>query len=352
MYKFLLKVILFTGALWMWQAGRAQDVHFSQYNASPLMLNPALAGMNTCDYRVYTNARLQWPTISDGFVYRTFAAGADMSIGKVSKFNSFAGAGLSLYSDQAGSLNLSTHRADLTIAYHFMLNRKGTMQISAGLQGGFNYKGLNASKATFDGQYINGVYDPNAPGEVLGRTRVMFADAGLGLLFSAVVKNDINFYSGFALNHVNQPKISFFPSGQTGSFAANERLYMKITLHGGASLPITPNGRVTVLPNYAVFVQGPAYQFIVGCGIKSTIGHNPRSSTSAIAIGAQYRGLYDAIIFHVRYDYKGFSGGLSYDMNVSKLTPASKTIGAPELSLMYQGCYRKKPRPGHCPVML
>src|SRR5271168_5015538 len=79
----------------------AQDVHFSQYTASPLMLNPALAGMSNGDYRAYANFRVQWPTISDGYTYRTFAAGYDMAIGKVTKFNSYAGIGISFYSDEA-----------------------------------------------------------------------------------------------------------------------------------------------------------------------------------------------------------------------------------------------------------
>ncbi len=353
MKKYFYKAYLYVGLLLITGQIIAQDVHFSQYSASPLMLNPALAGMNTCDYRAYANFRMQWPTISNGYTYRTFAGGADMSIGKVTKFNSFAGAGISFYSDQAGDLNFSTNRVDLTLAYHFMLNQKGTMQISAGLQGAFNYRGLDFSKSTQDGQYdpSTGTVNPNGPKEFLARDKVMFGDAGLGMLFSAISKNDANFYAGFALNHVNQPKISFYPDGQTTGFAANERLYMKMTFHGGASFFLDRKGRTSLLPNYAIFVQGPSYQFLLGCNIKTVFGSNVKAPTSAVHFGVTYRGLYDAIIFNVRYDYKGFSAGLSYDVNVSKLTPASKTIGAPELSIMFQGCYRKKPRPGHCPVM-
>jgi len=343
MKKHLLKGFLLVGLLCALFEGNAQDIHFSQYNAAPLQLNPALAGLNACDYRVYTDFRLQWPTISDGYTYRTLAAGADMAIGKVTKFNSYAGLGLSFSSDQAGAINYSWNRVNLTFAYHFMLNAKGTMAISAGLQGSFNNQSIDASKATFDANYFG------LPGENFGRTNLMYGDAGLGAMYSAQFRHNVEFYSGFALDHVNQPKISFYPSGQGGSINDNDRLYMKITFHGGMSIPMSK--RVSLLPNYAVFIQGPSNEFDLGCSIKTVLDNNATSQTTAILFGAQYRGLLDAAIFSARLDYKGFSGGLSYDMNISKLLPASKSVGAPEITLVYQGCMRKKPHPGHCPEM-
>ncbi len=351
MKKHVSKSLLAVALLFATTLLNAQDIHFSQYNSSPMALNPALAGMNQCDYRVYLNFRTQWLTVSDGNTYRTFAGGADMSIGKVTKYNSFAGVGISFFSDQAGSINFNSNRVDVSFAYHFMLNRKGTMQISAGLQGAFNHRSIDPSKATFDSQYdpSTGVANPAGTTESFGRTKVMFGDAGLGLLYSAIVKGGSNFYFGFALNHINQPKISFYPSGQNASSTANERLAMKVTLHGGAAIPV--GARLTIMPNVLFLLQGRAYEFNVGCNFKTALGNHPASSQTALHLGVQYRGLLDAVIVHARVDVKGFSCGLSYDINVSKLLPASKSVGAPEISLMYQGCMRKKPRPGHCPVM-
>lgn len=326
---------------------RAQDIHFSQYNASPLVLNPALAGMNEGDYRVYANFRTQWMTVASGNTYRTFAGGADMSLGKITKYNSFAGLGISFFSDQAGEVSLNSNRVDLSFAYHFMLNRKGTMQLSAGLQGGFNHRSINPSKAIFDSQYDynTGTVDPNGTTETFGRTKVMFADAGLGLLFSAITRKHANYYMGFALSHINQPKVSFRVNNSEGR---SEKLPMKITLHGGASLPIS--NRVAVMPNFMFLAQGSAYEINVGCHVKTVVG-NVKLSRTALYFGAQYRGLLDAVIVSGRMDIKGFTCGLSYDINISKLMPSSKTVGAPEVSIMYQGSFRKKPHPGHCPAM-
>ncbi len=349
MVKNLFKTLLVSLA--MIGSVQAQDIHFSQYNASPLLLNPALAGMNACDYRVYFNFRSQWPTVSAGNTYRTFAGGADMAIGKVTKYNSFAGLGISFFSDQAGDINFNSNRVDLSFAYHFMLNRRGTMQISAGLQGSFNHRSIDPSKATFDSQYDNvtGIADPNGTRENFGRTKVMFGDAGLGLLFSAMTKSQTNYYFGFGLSHINQPKISFYPNGSDASNTGSERLPMKVTLHGGAAIPV--GKRLSVMPNFLVLVQGSAYEFNLGCSFKTALGSNTATSRTALHVGVQYRGLLDAMIISTRIDVKGFSCGLSYDINLSKLMPASKSVGAPEISIMYQGCARKKPKPGHCPVM-
>lgn len=329
---------------------RAQDLHFSQYNASPLVLNPALAGMNSGDYRAYANFRTQWVTLSKSNTYRTFAGGADVAFGKITRANSFAGIGISFFSDQAGDLNLNSNHVDLSFAYHFMLNRRGTMQLSAGLQGGLNVRSINQNRAIYGSQYdySTGTVDPNGPREYLGKTRIIFADAAVGLLYSAVTRHGTNIYTGFSLGHINQPKISFQASGVDGTSGKPEKLAMKFAFHGGASIPVS--SRIDIMPNYMVLWQGTSYEFNIGCHLKSKLG-NVKLSKTAIYFGVQYRGLYDAVIASTRLDVKGFSVGMSYDFNISKLLPASKTVGAPEISLMYQGAFRKKPKPGHCPAM-
>jgi type IX secretion system PorP/SprF family membrane protein len=351
MTRFLLKGILFCSIVMFGLELQAQDIHFSQYNSSPLLLNPAFAGLSTGDYRIYFNFRDQWPTVSVGNTYRTFAGGADMAIGKVTKYNSYAGIGVSFFSDQAGAIDLSTNKVTLSLAYHFMLNRKGTQQISAGLDGSFNYRSLNASLATFDSQYdpTTGNVDPNGPRENFGRTKVIYGDAGLGLIYSAMVKNSTNIYLGFAMDHVNQPNISFYPSGENISTLGGQKLYMKETIHGGLAIPV--GRRLSIMPNYLVLIQGPSHEFDLGCNFKTMLGNDARTSTTAIHFGVQYRGFFDAVIFNTRLDIKGFSVGLSYDVNVSKLLPASHTIGAPEIAIAYVITNRKKPLPGHCPVM-
>ena len=58
------KITLFVALLLVVIAGMAQDIHYSQFYASPLTLNPALTGVNACNYRVGVMYRSQWSSVS------------------------------------------------------------------------------------------------------------------------------------------------------------------------------------------------------------------------------------------------------------------------------------------------
>ena len=51
--------------------GVAQDYHFTQYNANPLRLNPAMMGANS-DMRFILGYRNQWSNIQKGFTTYSF----------------------------------------------------------------------------------------------------------------------------------------------------------------------------------------------------------------------------------------------------------------------------------------
>jgi hypothetical protein len=61
----------------------------------------------------------------------------------------------------------------------------------------------------------------------------------------------------------------------------------------------------------------------------------------ALSAGAYYR-WNDAIIPTVKIDYKQLGIGFSYDANISKLKPASRSIGSFELTLSYISFYKSK----------
>jgi type IX secretion system PorP/SprF family membrane protein len=343
-------ILIFICLIIVGVALKAQDIHYSQYNYAPLQLNPALAGLNNCDYRLALNGRTQWNTISgSGNTYSTFGASADFAIGKVTKFNSFAGIGVSVSSDIAGTTSYNTNRADITAAYHFMIDRRGNASLSAGLQFAVNHRGFDASKSTFDGQYdpMTGRYDGSRPGETFARTNMLYVDAGVGLLYSQYFKRKKNnIYIGLAVNHVNQPNISWSSSGLYNN-TGNDRLYAKTTFHGGGSFQV--GDKIWIMPTFMFLFQGPSQQYNFGSLVRMRVGNT--ISTSFFYLGAQFRAPLDAVILQTRFDYKGFMLGFSYDINVSKLIPASQTMGAPELAIMYTGCMRKKPHPFLCPTM-
>ena len=335
---------------------KAQDVHFSQFAMSPLLLNPALSGYSQGDIRAYANFRTQWNTIAGGNAYRTFAGGVDMAVGKATKYSSFAGIGISFFSDQAGVVGFQTNRVDLTAAYHIVLNKNRNTTLSLGLQGAFNTRGFDPSKATYDYNYDQSTGSINTnQKESFTRTKVYYGDVSAGLFFNTTFKSGSELYIGTSLSHVNQPHISFTSeSGPNNAF--NEKLPMKFTAHGGATVVLNP--KLWIIPNFFVMIQGPASQYNAGAMMKIQIG-NKVLSKNFFYLGAQVRiahavevPMADAIIAHCRFDYKHFTIGLSYDVNISKLSVSTSTFGAPEISLMYIFNTKHKSRQGYCPVMM
>jgi type IX secretion system PorP/SprF family membrane protein len=335
------KILILVTMLFATMFVKAQDIHFSQFNAAPLLLNPAFTGVNGCDYRFAANYRTQWGGIAP---FRTVAASYDMAIAKKktkSKGN-FGGVGISFFSDRAGDLALSTNQVNISASYTMMLNKKGSQSITAGLYGGMGNRSIDVSKAQFDSQFGAGGFDANRPTmENLSTNSIWYADAGAGLLWNYNVNKKSNVYLGLATWHVSQPNLSFFKD-------VNEELFIKITMHGGAHFKIA--NQFYMLPGFMYLKQGPHSQLNVGTLVRWGKSLTPRDNTS-VYFGAWYR-LKDAVIFATRVDFNGLSLGFSYDVNISKLTVATKGNGGPEVSLLYTGCFKsKKNNTRFCPII-
>lgn len=323
---------------------KAQDIHFSMYNAQPLHLNPALTGNNGCDYRAVLNYRMQWFSITDHNVYRTEAASFDMALGKRSnEGKSYGGVGLLMFGDQAGRNNLSTYSVQLSAAYHLMLNRRGTNSLSFGIQGGMGYRLFNRNGLVFDNQITYyGVIDPSLPSnENIQNDRIIYPDVNAGALWNFSPNKKTNIYIGGAVSHLNTPTYSFL--GQ------QVREYMKYTAHGGGYFSL--GKKAALLPSIMVLKQGPSLQLNAGTYLKYLLSDPYRNNESqkSIYLGAWYRST-DAVIAGVRYDQDKVSVGVSYDINISKLSPVSKFNGAPEIYLSYTGCSRKGNSRTSCPI--
>src|SRR5579863_8951550 len=84
---------------------KAQDIHFSQYYASPLSLNPALTGNVNGVFRASFNYRNQWfniPTLNSIAPYQTYQASFDMPLLRDRLGNDGFGVGAMFYNDKAG----------------------------------------------------------------------------------------------------------------------------------------------------------------------------------------------------------------------------------------------------------
>ena len=91
----------------------SQDVHFSQFYQTPLLVNPAFTGSFNGNIRGIVNYRNQWATV--GNPYTTYAFSFDMGLMKEKMENKYLGAGLFVYKDMAGDSKLSTTQVNFSL---------------------------------------------------------------------------------------------------------------------------------------------------------------------------------------------------------------------------------------------
>lgn len=216
-----------------------------------------------------------------------------------------------------------------------------------GFQGGVAQRSLNYAALTFGSQYNGYEYDPSLPnGETIGFDSFSFWDLSGGVSYMFVPKNRMNLVMGIAFFHVNTPNMSFSGFDQ-------DDLYMKITGNIGAQIPIADE--IDIVPSALILEQGPHREYNFGASLKYYLNERHVNPTT-IALGVWQRmgnGLgsinSDATIIAARFDYMGFSAGLSYDINILKLRNASNSFGGPELSLTYTSPLPHRDRKVDCP---
>ncbi|MBS1611848.1 MAG: type IX secretion system membrane protein PorP/SprF, partial [Bacteroidetes bacterium] len=99
------KIYLLIVACVVSAAAIAQDIHFSQYYASPLTLNPALTANINGVFRAAFNYRNQWftiPVLNSVAPYQTYQASFDAPILRERLGNDGFGFGGAFYADKAG----------------------------------------------------------------------------------------------------------------------------------------------------------------------------------------------------------------------------------------------------------
>jgi type IX secretion system PorP/SprF family membrane protein len=116
----------------------AQDTHFSQYNATPLSINPALTGIYDGTFRFTNTYRSQWGGLGKG--YSTVYSSLDFPMGKTKQKNHYWGAGLVFNTDKAGEIGYYTTQVQASVAFTTALNEYATHFISFGTQVGLSQK--------------------------------------------------------------------------------------------------------------------------------------------------------------------------------------------------------------------
>ncbi len=325
----------------------AQDIHFSQFYMSPSLLNPAMVGVMNCNGRFIVNYRNQWASALKSKAFNTYSATYDMAL-PVGR-SDFFGGGITLWGDQAGTLDFATTQAKVSASYSKRMGgyRKTSHYLVVGAEGGLAQRSINLLNARYPVQNSNGTFDANLPSyEGFPNTSFLFGDVGAGLLWYSTFSPTSNFHLGVAAAHLNRANQSFTKEVFQG-------LYTKFTIHGGGEFMF--NKKIGMVPNIAFFAQGPSFEFDPGTAIKFNLSKN-RHDYQAFQVGLwtrlanHYKETFttDAVILTTRFDYNEIGLGFSYDANISEFNAATGGNGGFEFNLQYKIC-KGFNRPQVCP---
>jgi type IX secretion system PorP/SprF family membrane protein len=338
----------------------SQDLHFSQYNENPSLINPALTGVYSV-FRASAVYKDQWRGATVPF--KTFGVsveskfkpnnwtkvdGQAMRFSKTS-FGRLAG-GLSCFNDRAGDGNMSSTKLNLSLSSFVRVSEYSNL--SLGLQGSFVQRKIDFSSLVFSNQFNGSGYDAGMlSGEQAAPQTFNYVVVSAGLNWSYASKENILISNdqtkaniGVAFFNINQPK-QYYLANQ------NTNLMIKTVFHGD----LLYNFRGTnmgIAPSYLLQFQGKSKEIVAGTFLKYYIKEDSKYTgiilRSSINFGAFYR-YGDALILAVNFDKRQkYSIGFSYDINLSGFSKSTYLRGGPEFTLRYNTAnaylYQKKPK--------
>jgi type IX secretion system PorP/SprF family membrane protein len=319
----------------------AQDIHFSQFNFSPLNQNPANTNLFDGDYRFVGNYKNQWPTVPVRF--NTFSASVEMNFVTLTNGDRLGG-GFLFFFDRAGDSRYTSLNTALSFSYIKALGKNRQHAVSYGLQFGVLNRSFDYTKLYFDNQWNGDAYDPNAGSiEAFSQTHLNVFDLGTGLTYRWQKTERTNVTVGFGVTHLNKPRQTFFNDNSV-------MLDPRFTVHTRAQVKVAK--RVDIVPEFMYQRQDVKQEFLVGAHVKYYIPVNIPHSV-ALNLGA-YSRIADAGWLMAGMDFDNLQVNLSYDINFSHLTAASRYNGGFEVSLIYILAKLKKiNKPGAvCPAFL
>ena len=300
----------------------AQDIHFTQFNFSPLNENPANTNLFDGDMRFVGNFKNQWQSVP--VAYNTASASMDMNFVTLKNHDRIGG-GFLFYYDRAGDSHFTSLNVAASISYQLNFGKNDAHTICFGYQIGFVNRSFDYTKLFFDNQFNGDAFNPNInPDEAFSKTNFFFLDMGVGLTYKWNKGIRKNLTVGFSIDHFNTPTQSFYAD-------LSVKLAPRYNFNVKGDFKISK--RCDLVPEFLWQRQATQQEFVPGIQLKTYLSMKSYSRI-ALNTGVYYR-IGDAPAALVGMDYNNLQVNCSYDINTSSFTPASRNNGGFEISLIY-----------------
>jgi type IX secretion system PorP/SprF family membrane protein len=295
-----------------------QDIHWSQFNDNPLFQNPANSGHFNGDYRFVGNYRDQWRSVTVPFSTLSFSA--DTRLRK----NKNIGIGVLFFHDMVGDGKLRTIEVQGNLSYLKKITKDSVHSIRTGVNFGMNHRQVNWDQFYFDSQFNGYTYDPSLPtNETYQSDRKTNISFGIGAIYEYNQSKRKKLTTGIGFYNLNRPNQGFYGE------KVQRDIRMNIFLKGLYKLDVDWD----LVPGINFSIQGKYREFVIGSSLKYTLV-DKAGTYRAIYAGLWYRNR-DAGYISAGVDYQDWFVGLSYDVNFSKLVPASNARGGFEIAVRY-----------------
>lgn len=296
----------------------AQDIHWSQFNDNPIFQNPANSGRFSGTYRFYANYRDQWRSVTVPF--QTLSISADTKFEKVKNLS----LGILFFHDAAGDGRFRTIELQVSPSYNLKLTSDSLHNLRFGVQFGMNHRQMIFNNYYWDNQFDGVQYNPSlASNENYQTQKKTNVSVGVGAVYEWAVSKRKRIAAGIGLFNINAPNQGFL-----GTVIKRDR-----RLNFFAQGQFRLNEEWDILPTVQLNFQGTYNEIIFGSNVRYILKER-LDQYMALYFGGFFRNK-DSGYISAGLDYKDWFAGISYDLNFSKLVPASRVRGGIELSLRY-----------------
>jgi len=284
-----------------------QDIHWSLPLENPIGLNPSNVGNFDGDFRIVSNYKDQWRSVTKPF------NSVNLSLDK--KINKLFSLGSTLMHDITGD---GKYRSlSLNFLPSFTLFSKKNRILKVGLSLGLYYKQISPSNFKFDNQFDGYMFQENlSSNEIFQSTTQLHLNFGAGLNYSIGQHT-----FGCSFFNLNQPNQGFFDT----------QIKRPIRLLLNYQTVLNKNGKFQYTPSIIIQKQSVYNEVITG--IKSSCQiNNKKLKTINLGFNIRYG---DAVIPYIGLEFNRLQTGIGYDINTSSLNLASRSRGGTELYLNY-----------------
>lgn len=296
----------------------AQDIHWSQFNDNPIFQNPANSGRFKGTYRFYANYRDQWRSVTVPF--QTFSVSADTKFEKPKNL----GLGMLLFHDVAGDGRFRTVEFQVSPTYNLKLDSDSIHNLRFGLQLGLNHRQMTYDNFYWDSQFDGVQYNASlATNETFETQKKTNFSTSVGVVYEWAINDRKRIAAGIGFFNINAPNQGF-----KGQVIKRDR---RLNVFAQGQFKVDHDW--DILPTFQMNFQGTYNEIIFGANVRY-IYKERLDQYMAFYAGGFFRNK-DSGYMSIGMDYKEWFAGISYDMNFSKLVPASKVRGGIEISLRY-----------------